>query len=139
MSPQLKKPEKNSGKKQGQVIPFAASESDLPPQGVPEAEHGLAARHLGKQYKRRPVLHDVSLTLQRGEVVGLLGPNGAGKTTCFYLLTGLVTPDTGMIVMDGMDITALPIPPCPPRPRLSAARSLNFSGTFGRGQYPRCT
>ena len=109
MSPQLKKPEKNSGKKQGQVIPFATSESDLPPQEVPEAGHGLAARHLGKQYKRRPVLHDVSLTLQRGEVVGLLGPNGAGKTTCFYLLTGLVTPDTGMIVMDGMDITALPM------------------------------
>ncbi len=105
----MKKPEKNSGKKQGQVIPFSAGENDLPPQQGPEAGHGLVARHLGKQYKRRPVLHDVSLTLQRGEVVGLLGPNGAGKTTCFYLLTGLVTPDTGAIVMDGMDITSLPM------------------------------
>jgi len=51
----------------------------------------LFAEHLGKRYKRRPVVHDVSFSLQRGEVVGLLGPNGAGKTTCFYLVTGLVT------------------------------------------------
>jgi len=54
-------------------------------------------------------VHDVSLWLQRGEIVGLLGPNGAGKTTCFYLLTGLVKPDTGAILMDGMDVTALPM------------------------------
>ena len=53
------------------------------------------------------MVHDVSL--RRGEVVGLLGPNGAGKTTCFYLVTGLVRPDTGVILMDGMDVTALPM------------------------------
>lgn len=69
----------------------------------------LQATHLGKQYRRRPVVHDVSLSLRRGEIVGLLGPNGAGKTTCFYLLTGLVTPDTGTIMLDGMDITSLPM------------------------------
>jgi lipopolysaccharide export system ATP-binding protein len=50
---------------------------------------GLVARNLGKQYKRRPVLRNISLHVQRGEVVGLLGPNGAGKTTCFYIITGL--------------------------------------------------
>jgi lipopolysaccharide export system ATP-binding protein len=73
------------------------------------AKQGLVARHLGKEYRRRPVVHDVSLTLLRGEVVGLLGPNGAGKTTCFYLLTGLVTPDMGSILIDGMDITSFPM------------------------------
>ncbi|MDE1900394.1 MAG: LPS export ABC transporter ATP-binding protein [Alphaproteobacteria bacterium] len=70
---------------------------------------GLLAEHLGKRYKRRPVVHDVSFSLQRGEVVGLLGPNGAGKTTCFYLVTGLVKPDTGRIWMDGLDVTGFPM------------------------------
>ena len=77
------------------------------PASVPEM--GLVAAHLGKKYRRRPVVHDVSLSLQRGEIVGLLGPNGAGKTTCFYLLTGLVAPDSGTIALDGMDVTALPM------------------------------
>lgn len=70
---------------------------------------GLEALHLGKRYGRRPVLNDVSLSVQRGEVVGLLGPNGAGKTTCFYLLTGLVKPDSGRILMDGVQVTDLPM------------------------------
>ncbi|MBV8061055.1 MAG: LPS export ABC transporter ATP-binding protein [Alphaproteobacteria bacterium] len=70
---------------------------------------GLFAEHLGKRYKRRPVVHDVSFSVQRGEVVGLLGPNGAGKTTCFYLVTGLVTPDTGTIMLDGMNVTDFPM------------------------------
>ena len=70
---------------------------------------GLAARHLGKRYRERPVLHDVSLSVQRGEAVGLLGPNGAGKTTCFYILTGLIRANTGSIHLDGSDITALPM------------------------------
>ncbi|MSP68416.1 MAG: LPS export ABC transporter ATP-binding protein [Alphaproteobacteria bacterium] len=70
---------------------------------------GLEARNLGKQFKKRPVLRDVSLSLRRGEAVGLLGPNGAGKTTCFYLISGLVAPDYGRIVLEGRDITELPM------------------------------
>lgn len=92
------------------IIPFAGQEP-LPPHIVnfePQG-HGLEAGHLSKQYKGRPVLHDVSINLQRGEVVGLLGPNGAGKTTFFYLLTGLITPDLGSISMDGLDVAQLPM------------------------------
>ncbi len=70
---------------------------------------GLAARDIGKRYNKRPVLRDVSLSVQRGEAVGLLGPNGAGKTTCFYIITGLVTADYGTITLDGHDITDLPM------------------------------
>src|ERR1700743_1131023 len=70
---------------------------------------GLVARHLGKRFKRRPVLRDVSVSVQRGEAVGLLGPNGAGKTTCFYIITGLITAETGSIELDGTDITHLPM------------------------------
>ena len=70
---------------------------------------GLVASHLGKRYKKRPVLRDVSLSVNRGEAVGLLGPNGAGKTTCFYLITGLIGADTGTITLDGHDITDLPM------------------------------
>ncbi len=70
---------------------------------------GLRARGIGKSYRRRPVLRDVSLDLNRGEVVGLLGPNGAGKTTCFYAITGLVMPEAGTITLDGQDVTVLPM------------------------------
>jgi lipopolysaccharide export system ATP-binding protein len=70
---------------------------------------GLAATNLGKQFKKRPVLRDVSLTVRRGEAVGLLGPNGAGKTTCFYILTGLIGSDAGTVSLDGADITHLPM------------------------------
>lgn len=70
---------------------------------------GLMAHHIAKHYKNRPVLHDVSISVQRGEVVGLLGPNGAGKTTCFYILTGLIAADAGTIDLDGHDITRLPM------------------------------
>ncbi len=92
------------------VMPFSVETVEREaPAPVPQLGHGLAASHLGKQYRRRPVVHDVSLSLQRGEVVGLLGPNGAGKTTCFYLLTGLVAPDSGTINLDGMDVTSLPM------------------------------
>jgi lipopolysaccharide export system ATP-binding protein len=70
---------------------------------------GLEAVNLGKSFKRRPVLRGISLTVQRGEAVGLLGPNGAGKTTCFYLVTGLLSPDYGWITLDGQDITDLPM------------------------------
>ena len=70
---------------------------------------GLEVRSIAKAYERRAVLHDVSLDVQRGEVVGLLGPNGAGKTTCFYSVMGLVRPDSGRIFLDGQDITDLPM------------------------------
>ncbi|WP_374299639.1 LPS export ABC transporter ATP-binding protein [Ferrovibrio sp.] len=70
---------------------------------------GLAAHRLGKSFKKRPVLRDVSLYVQRGEAVGLLGPNGAGKTTTFYIMTGLIRPDHGTITLDGHDITGLPM------------------------------
>ena len=70
---------------------------------------GLAANNLGKRFKKRPVVRGVTLTIQRGEVVGLLGPNGAGKTTCFYMIIGLIPPDYGSIVLDGEDITDLPM------------------------------
>jgi len=70
---------------------------------------GLDVRSIAKAYDKRAVLHDVSLSVSRGEVVGLLGPNGAGKTTCFYSIMGLVKPDSGRILLDGDDITELPM------------------------------
>jgi lipopolysaccharide export system ATP-binding protein len=73
------------------------------------APSGLDVRSIAKSYDRRAVLHDVSLAVHRGEVVGLLGPNGAGKTTCFYSVMGLVKPDAGRIFLDGDDITELPM------------------------------
>ncbi|RST29835.1 LPS export ABC transporter ATP-binding protein [Sphingomonas ginkgonis] len=70
---------------------------------------GLEVRSIAKAYDDRAVLHDVSLSVSRGEVVGLLGPNGAGKTTCFYSVMGLVKPDAGRILLDQRDITGLPM------------------------------
>ncbi|MBV8702587.1 MAG: LPS export ABC transporter ATP-binding protein, partial [Acetobacteraceae bacterium] len=70
---------------------------------------GLVAGGLGKTYNKRPVVRNVTVTLRRGEAVGLLGPNGAGKTTTFYMIVGLVRPDTGSIRLDGADITQLPM------------------------------
>ena len=73
------------------------------------SDGGLEVRSIAKAYDRRAVLHDVSLDVHQGEVVGLLGPNGAGKTTCFYSVMGLVKPDSGRIFLDGQDITELPM------------------------------
>ncbi len=70
---------------------------------------GLTCSNLAKRFKKRPVVRDVSLSVQRGEAVGLLGPNGAGKTTCFYMITGLIAPDAGVIRIDNHDITELPM------------------------------
>jgi lipopolysaccharide export system ATP-binding protein len=70
---------------------------------------GLTAVGVGKTYKKRPVVRNVSVNVHRGEAVGLLGPNGAGKTTTFYMIVGLVRPDTGSITLDGTDITLLPM------------------------------
>jgi lipopolysaccharide export system ATP-binding protein len=80
-----------------------------PARNEAEANLGLEVRSIAKSYDRRAVLHDVSLAVHRGEVVGLLGPNGAGKTTCFYSVMGLVKPDAGRIFLDGQDITNLPM------------------------------
>ena len=73
------------------------------------AGNGLAVISIAKSYDKRVVLSDVSLSVGKGEVVGLLGPNGAGKTTCFYSIMGLIKPDAGRIMLDGADITALPM------------------------------
>ena len=70
---------------------------------------GLRVDNLRKSYKRRPVLRDVSLTLERGEVVALLGPNGSGKTTCFYCVAGLVPADGGRVSIGGTDVTGWPM------------------------------
>ena len=86
---------------QAQMPPLPAQETVM--------KNGFQALHLGKMYKRRPVLRDVSLHVKRGEIVGLLGPNGAGKTTCFYIMTGLIAPDYGAISFDGRDVTELPM------------------------------
>lgn len=72
-------------------------------------DHGLAVISIAKSYDKRAVLTDVSLSVAKGEVVGLLGPNGAGKTTCFYSVMGLVKPDSGRVLLDGVDITKLPM------------------------------
>lgn len=69
----------------------------------------LSANHLSKSYAKRPVVKDVSFSVNQGEVVGLLGPNGAGKTTCFYMTTGLVKQDGGQIILDDEDITESPM------------------------------
>jgi lipopolysaccharide export system ATP-binding protein len=69
----------------------------------------LEARNLEKTYGSRTVVHDVSIAVQKGEVVGLLGPNGAGKTTSFYMIVGLVRADSGSITIDGKSVTDLPI------------------------------
>jgi lipopolysaccharide export system ATP-binding protein len=80
-----------------------------PASAAAQSVNGLQVRSIAKSYDRRAVLHDVSLDVRRGEVVGLLGPNGAGKTTCFYSVMGLVKPDAGRIFLDQRDITPLPM------------------------------
>ncbi len=70
---------------------------------------GLIATGLGKRFKKRPVVRNVSISVKRGEAVGLLGPNGAGKTTTFYMIVGLIAPDSGTITLDGAEISSLPM------------------------------
>ena len=80
------------------------------PGALVEAGEGiLSIQHIKKAYKTRRVVEDVSMVVRRGEAVGLLGPNGAGKTTTFYMITGLVRPDAGQILLDGNDVTSLPM------------------------------
>jgi lipopolysaccharide export system ATP-binding protein len=82
---------------------------DDPTAKIAPLSPGLVANNLVKQFRKRPVLRGVSVSVRRGEVVGLLGPNGAGKTTCFYIITGLIKADDGAIVLDGVDVTDLPM------------------------------
>ena len=70
----------------------------------------LAAHELRKSFRGRPAVAGVSLTVSSGEIVGLLGPNGAGKTTCFYMIVGLIAPDSGQVSIDGVDITTAGMP-----------------------------
>ncbi|MBA3670574.1 MAG: LPS export ABC transporter ATP-binding protein [Gemmatimonadaceae bacterium] len=92
-------------------------EHGVPPGGRPSGAPApkvdrtsvLEARGLAKVYRRRKVVNDVALRLQQGEIVGLLGPNGAGKTTTFYMIVGLVEPLAGQILLDGVDITSMPM------------------------------
>jgi lipopolysaccharide export system ATP-binding protein len=84
--------------------------ADAPAKAAPPIpQGGLEVISIAKSYDKRAVLSDISLSVGKGEVVGLLGPNGAGKTTCFYSIMGLVRPDSGRILMDGHDVTRLPM------------------------------
>jgi lipopolysaccharide export system ATP-binding protein len=82
---------------------------EIPPIAEAPVMRGLSVVSIAKSYDKRVVLTDVSLSVGPGEVIGLLGPNGAGKTTCFYSVMGLVKPDSGRIMLDGDDITGLPM------------------------------
>lgn len=76
---------------------------------VKEGGQGLIVRSLRKSYRKKMVIRDVSLELRQGEVVGLLGPNGSGKTTTFYAVAGLVLPEGGQVIVDGTDVTDMPM------------------------------
>ena len=80
-----------------------------PDLSVQDGDAGLRIINLRKSYRKRPVIRDVSIELGRGEVVALLGPNGSGKTTCFYSIAGLVTPEGGRVIIDGSEVTTLPM------------------------------
>ncbi len=69
----------------------------------------LSAQHLCKRYGQKEVVHEVSVSMQQGEIVGLLGPNGAGKTTSFYMITGIIKPTTGQVLLDGQEISTWPL------------------------------
>ena len=76
---------------------------------VLENDMGLQVTGLRKSYRKRIIIHDISLELRRGEVVALLGPNGSGKTTTFYSIAGLTSSDGGQVKIDGMDVTTMPM------------------------------
>ena len=89
--------------------PVAAEPQTYVEPAVVVGTGGLQVRNLRKSYSKRLVIRDVSLDLARGEVVALLGPNGCGKTTTFYAIAGLITPEAGQVLIDGRDVTALPM------------------------------
>ena len=72
-------------------------------------DNGLIVNKISKSYGNKPIVRDLSLNIKKGEIVGLLGPNGAGKTTTFYIIVGLIKPDTGSIFIDKTDVSNLPI------------------------------
>jgi lipopolysaccharide export system ATP-binding protein len=80
-----------------------------PDLSITDGTHGLRIEHLRKAYRKKVVIRDVSMTLDRGEVIALLGPNGSGKTTTFYAIAGLVMPEGGKVIVDGTDVTTLPM------------------------------
>ena len=69
----------------------------------------LSAQHLCKRYGQKEVVHEVSVSMKQGEIVGLLGPNGAGKTTSFYMITGIIKPTAGQVLLDGQEISTWPL------------------------------
>ncbi|MCK8463229.1 LPS export ABC transporter ATP-binding protein [Aliiroseovarius sp. S1339] len=83
--------------------------ADAPDLTVENGDAGLRIIGLRKSYRKKPVIRDVDLELHRGEVVALLGPNGSGKTTTFYAIAGLITPEAGQVIIDGRDVTLLPM------------------------------
>jgi lipopolysaccharide export system ATP-binding protein len=93
----------------GTDIAAAPAAGELSTDAGAQASGGLEVVSIAKSYDKRAVLSDISLSVAKGEVLGLLGPNGAGKTTCFYSIMGLVRPDEGRILLDGVDITQLPM------------------------------
>ncbi|MEJ2227738.1 MAG: LPS export ABC transporter ATP-binding protein [Alphaproteobacteria bacterium] len=111
----------NWGKSQPQGKPQAARSAGGQPRQAPSAQRGaprrfavaaekqLSATAIVKSFKARTVVRGVSLTVRKGESVGLLGPNGAGKTTVFYMITGLIKPDHGKVLIDGHDVSKLPM------------------------------
>jgi lipopolysaccharide export system ATP-binding protein len=90
-------------------LPRSAAPDHPGASAPPQAKGGLEVVSIAKSYDKRAVLTDISLSVGKGEVLGLLGPNGAGKTTCFYSIMGLARPDSGRILLDGIDITHLPM------------------------------
>lgn len=85
------------------------TQKSTPTSNLKPVMNGLYAEHISKSYKKKPVLRDVSLHVAPGESVALLGPNGAGKTTCFYIMVGLINSNNGRVLLDGSDITKLPM------------------------------
>lgn len=81
----------------------------MPELRVAEGPSGLQVQGIRKSYRKRPVIRDVSISLRRGEVVALLGPNGSGKTTSFYAIAGLISVDSGQVMVDGQNVTGLPM------------------------------
>ena len=91
------------------MIKIKNNDSKDKPTLVSDNDRGLEVVRVSKSYNNRPVIREVSFNIRKGEAVGLLGPNGSGKTTLFYSIIGLIRPNTGNIILNGSDITDLPI------------------------------